>query len=76
MILISKSVGEKGSNLPADVKKVQALINYNLHLLANIKKLAVDGKIGALTIYAIRAYQANVIKMSKPDGRIDPNEKP
>lgn len=56
MVLIEKSAGERGDNLSADVKKVQTLINYNLHLLTDINKLTVDGKIGALTIRAIKTY--------------------
>lgn len=75
MVFITKSVGENGANLPVDVKKIQTLINKNLHLLPKIKKLREDGKNGNLTISAIRAYQAEVIKMPKPDGRVDPNGK-
>ncbi len=75
MIVITKSVGEKGANLSVDVKKIQAIINYNLHLLPKVKKLKEDGKVGSLTISAIRAYQAEVVKMLKPDERVDPNGK-
>ncbi len=75
MILITKSVGENGANLPVDVKKIQIIINNNLHLLPKTKKLKEDSKIGNLTISAIRTYQAEVVKILNPDVRIDPNGK-
>lgn len=75
MTLIIKSVGENGANLPTDVKKIQKIINNNFHLLPKIKKLKEDSKIGNSTISAIRAYQAKVVKILKPDGRVDPNGK-
>lgn len=62
----------KEGNLPGDVGNIQKLLNDNLHLLPNIKKLAVDNRIGKDTIAAISAYQKIVLKMSAPDGRIDP----
>lgn len=68
-------MGEKGSNLPSDVIKIQRLINNNLHLLPKIKKLKEDGKNGTLTISAIRTYQAVVVKMLKPDGLVVPHGK-
>lgn len=76
MIVITKYVGEKvvgnDGNLPADVANVQTLLNDNLHLLPNIKKLTVDKKSGADTIAAIKDYQKNVLKTVVPDGRVDP----
>lgn len=73
MIIISKSVGEKGINSPFDVEKIQKLLNENLYLIPKIKKLVADKKVGKLTIGAIRAYQKDVLKMINPDGRVDPN---
>jgi len=73
MVVITKSVGEKGVNLPADVEKIQNLINYNLHLLPKVKKLFVDKKAGKSTNEAILAYQTTVMKMAKPDGLVSPN---
>lgn len=73
MIIISKSVGEKGINAPFDVEKIQKLLNENLHLIPKIKKLVADKKVGKLTIGAIRVYQKDVLKMINPDGRVDPN---
>ncbi len=79
MISITKPVGilkENESNSPADVRKIQGLLNENLHLLPGISKLVVDGKVGknfekSKTIAAIKEFQAKVVKMAKPDGRID-----
>lgn len=74
MTTLSRSVGEGGTNHPADVTKIQQLLNNSLYLLPDIKnKLAEDGEAGALTVAAIRAYQATVLKMSHPDGRVDPD---
>jgi len=73
MVIITKSVGENGANLPADVEKIQTLLNQNLHLLPQLKKLVVDKKAGNSTTTAISAYQTNVMKMAKPDGLVSPN---
>jgi peptidoglycan hydrolase FlgJ len=81
MISISKPVGittEKGCNSPAEVKKIQDILNKNLYLLPGIKKLIIDGKVGknfekSNTITAIKEFQIKVVKMVKPDGRVDPN---
>lgn len=75
MVQIAKSVGENGANLPNDVKKIQKLINNNLHLLSKVKKLKEDGRIGLLTINAIRVYQAKVVRIIKPDGCVYPSRK-
>jgi len=61
---------------PSGVRKVQGLINNNLHLLICTNKLVMDGRIGNIdksnTIKAIKTYQMNIVKMSEPDGRVDP----
>lgn len=76
MLVIRKYVGQKVAgregNLPADVESVQKLLNENLYLLPNIKRLTVDKAVGKETIAAIKAYQKTVLKMAAPDGRIDP----
>jgi len=76
MVTISKYVGEViagvEGNRPDDVEKIQILLNNNIYLLPNIKKLNPDKKIGPNTIAAIKAYQKDVIKMASPDGRVDP----
>ena len=75
MLVITGSVGRNGVNTPADVEKVQKLINENLYLMPNINKLAVDKRVGHSTITAITIYQRNILKIAIPDGRIDPNGK-
>lgn len=63
---ISGSVGYKGTNNPADVKLVQQLLNKKINA-----GLVEDGDCGKLTINAIAKFQQNVVKLAKPDGRID-----
>lgn len=73
MVIITKSVGEKGENLPADAEKIQNLLNQNLHLLPKLNKLQINKKVDNSTTTAIRSYQTNVMKMAKPDGLVSPN---
>jgi hypothetical protein len=77
-IRISGSVGAGGDNAPADVIAVE------MHLNAFIAAGALKGvsqalfTIGAMNdafIKAIKAFQRDVVGMSKPDGRVDPNGK-
>lgn len=75
MVVLTGSVGNKGENKVGEIKKIQNLLNKNRHLIPTIKKLSEDGKIGEMTINAIIKYQKNILKMLKPDGRIDPNGK-
>lgn len=67
---ISHSVGLGGTNLPHDVAAVQALLNR--HRTAASPLLAVDKRVGPRTIAAIKEFQARVVKMPQPDGRVDP----
>ena len=65
-------------NLSQDIGKIQDLLNKNLHLLPGTRKLAVDNSLGrnpekSETVAAIIAFQSKVVKMVKPDGRVDPN---
>jgi peptidoglycan hydrolase-like protein with peptidoglycan-binding domain len=75
MEIITASVGNNGKNKYKDVVIVQELLNHCLHLLAGTKALDADGKIGAKTIAAITSFQARVVLMSQPDGRVDPGGK-
>jgi flagellum-specific peptidoglycan hydrolase FlgJ len=75
MVILIGSVGQNGKNKMGEVKKVQLLLNGNLYLIPNIKKLSEDDKLGNLTVQAIKEYQKNVLKMITPDGRVDPNGK-
>lgn len=69
---ILKSVGEQGVNDKVDVKVIQA--GLNLAQSSNFKlknRLVVDGKNGSKTITAIEEFQKQIVKLSKPDGRVD-----
>lgn len=74
MLKINASVGNKGKNFESDVRCIQSLINKKIHLLFPLMKLKVDGKCGPITIGLIAEYQRRVLKMAKPDGRIDPQK--
>lgn len=69
---ISGSVGRGGRNIAADVLTVQKLINKNLATIAPLVALDEDGACGSLTIAAIEAFQRKALKMTRPDGRVDP----
>jgi murein DD-endopeptidase MepM/ murein hydrolase activator NlpD len=72
---ITSSVGKDSKNNFKDVVTVQTLINGCLHLLKPLDLLNPDGKAGKKTVEAIELFQRNVVKMAKPDGRIDPGGK-
>lgn len=69
---ISGSVGKGGANNAANVKTDQLLLNLSLARLPGIAPLAVDGRIGDNTAAAIEAFQAQVMGIGRPDGRVDP----
>lgn len=71
---ISHSAGHGGMNLQKDVETVQTLLNR--HRTPAQPLLTVDRVAGGLTIAAIREFQTRVVKMPKPDGRIDPKASP
>ncbi len=64
-------VNGKG-NIRQDVRLVQELLNHKVKRTPGAKKLVVDGLIGSKTIKLIKQYQSTVVKMKKPDGRVDP----
>jgi peptidoglycan hydrolase-like protein with peptidoglycan-binding domain len=71
MSSITKAVGRGVSNTnKTDVELVQKLLNR--HRLPSAKALKEDGLVGPKTIEAIEEFQRRVVKMSKPDGRVDP----
>lgn len=72
---ISSSVGTGSKNIFKDVVTVQLLINGCIHLLKPLDLLNPDGNAGKKTVEAIELFQKNVVKMLKPDGRIDPGGK-
>lgn len=69
---ISASVGQGGTNRRTDVQTVQRLINKQIYKLTPLARLVPDGKIGALTLGAIREFQKRVVGFAEPDGRVDP----
>lgn len=75
--MISASVGQQGKNQKSDVLTVQKLLNS--HPFAKGRgapmPLAEDGACGNKTITAIKQFQAEVVGMASPDGRIDPGGK-
>ncbi len=71
---ISDSVGRGGANRQSDVKIVQQLLNQH-QIPGHPKPLKADGIIGPKTITRIEAFQKTILKMSRPDGRVDPNGK-
>jgi peptidoglycan L-alanyl-D-glutamate endopeptidase CwlK len=64
---LSKSVGQGGQNVPADVKTVQALLRGRGFDATD------SGTCDAATIAAIRAFQAGF--MTSPDGLIEPGRR-
>jgi putative chitinase len=70
---IKYAVGEKSRNDKVDAQIIQAALNLaqsDKFLLK--KKLVVDGNVGQLTVEAIKEFQAKIINMPAPDGRVDP----
>lgn len=74
MATISASVGSGGVNKPADVLTVQKLLNQYLAAQEE-DALPESGTIDPGTILAIQAYQAEIVGLTSPDGRIDPGGK-
>lgn len=74
MTKILKPVGRGGVNLYADVFAVQELLNKH-SIPGTTGPLKADGKAGPQTIARIELFQAKVMNMAKPDGRVDPNGK-
>ncbi|MEI9928591.1 MAG: hypothetical protein WDN44_13950 [Sphingomonas sp.] len=74
MATIGASVGKGGANKPSDVLTVQKLLNA-FQLAQGQPGLIVTGSVDGPTIVAIQAYQAKVVGLAAPDGRIDPGGK-
>lgn len=67
---ITGAVGSGGRNLPQDVRKIQELLNK--HLSVPLRPLVVNGQCDAATIMAIKEFQRRVLKLARPDGKVDP----
>ena len=70
MSTILAAVGRSAINRTDDVRIVQTLLNQ--HLQPPQRPLAVDGVVGPQMVAAIEHFQRHVVKMSIPDGRVDP----
>ncbi len=75
MIEITSSVGLKGINSPADTGKIQTLLNQNRHNDPASREISEDNIIGPHTISAIKQFQEVVVKLRRPDSRVDPGGK-
>ena len=71
MTKIARSVGRGGVNLYNDVITIKKLLNKQ-RLPGVTGELKYDGDAGKETITRIEIFQKNIVKMPKPDGRIDP----
>jgi hypothetical protein len=72
MISLSNPVGDGHvPNRHADVVAVQRLLNLHAGHL-HMPLLKEDGVCGARTIGAIKEFQKRVVKLARPDGRVDP----
>ena len=71
MTEIRASVGDGGANRKGDVAQVQRLLN-RFPLSNQPSPLMVDGLCGRKTVERIRAFQSEVVRMWRPDGRVDP----
>ncbi len=70
---LNSSVGRGGKNDHTDVLQVQKKLNKNLHLLGAVTPLREDGTIGPATLEAIVLFQRVAVRISVPDGRVDPH---
>jgi murein DD-endopeptidase MepM/ murein hydrolase activator NlpD len=70
---LQASVGRGGINRFDDSLVVQTLINECLFLLRGVAPLSLDGRVGPRTVDAIDEFQKQVVRLSNPDGRVDPS---
>ena len=74
MANISASVGSGGVNKKPDVLTVEKLLNQYL-AAEGAPQLNADGVVTVDTILTIQSYQADVVGLPNPDGKIDPGGK-
>jgi len=70
---IEASVGRGGTNRFPDVRVVQQLLQQNITQLGPVLPVPVSGICDDATIGLIEMFQANVLDMSSPTGRVDPS---
>jgi hypothetical protein len=67
------SVGENGTNIPADVALIQIMLNDAIAIKGlGVAVVPVNGVADGLTVNAIRTFQQ--IELGSSDGRIDPGK--
>lgn len=71
MKTIMASVGAGGVNRKTDVAVVQRLPNQH-KIPGNLLPLKMDMRVGPKTIDRIIGFQKHILKMARPDGRVDP----
>ena len=70
---IAGSVGQGGRNTHDDVLLVQKMLNKNRHIVTTVGRVPEDGNLDDRTQRAIVAFQRAIVRLSSPDGRVDPN---
>ncbi len=73
MYRLSGSVGQNGRNAHDDVMLVQKQLNKNTHIVSAIGQVPETGVLDETTQAAIIAFQRTAMRLSSPDGRIDPH---
>jgi len=73
MYRLTGSVGTDGRNAHDDVQQVQIQLNKNAHLVSEIGTVPEDGTLDEGTQRAIIAFQRTIMRLSAPDGRVDPH---
>ncbi len=68
---ISMNVGRRSPNFPRDVKTVQQLLNR--FRAPGRPLLKIDGLVGARTMQAIEEFQGTHVRMTHPDGIVEPD---
>jgi len=71
---INGSVGQKGTNVSSDVKLVKTLLN-RVKYKPTKNKLIVTGQVGNDLIDRIKLFQKDFVKISNPNGLIEPGDK-
>jgi hypothetical protein len=72
MAIILGSVGRGGTNNQDDVTAVQELLNRRITELSPLRPAFVTGRCDEQTILLIEEFQRRVVKLDRPDGRVDP----
>ncbi|KTT96945.1 N-acetylmuramidase domain-containing protein [Sphingomonas sanguinis] len=71
-MMIAMPVGARRPNRATDVRTIQSLLNNARHRVAGQELLREDGIFGPRTAAAIKRYQLQVLRLSRPDGVVDP----